>query len=78
MRLKIAILIAKSAGALSRILLRKSGETIPGRVLLIIYPNAITELAKNRKIICVSGTNGKTSTTKALVTMWPNWFDNGV
>jgi UDP-N-acetylmuramoylalanine-D-glutamate ligase len=68
-RLKIAILIAKSAGALSRILLRKSGETIPGRVLLIIYPNAITELAKNRKIICVSGTNGKTSTTKALVTI---------
>ena len=69
MRLKIAILIAKLAGALSRILLRKSGETIPGRVLLIIYPNAIRELAKNRKIICVSGTNGKTSTTKALVTI---------
>lgn len=69
MKLKIAILIAKLAGALSRSLLRKSGETIPGRVLLKIHPNAIAELAKNRKIICVSGTNGKTSTTKALVTI---------
>jgi UDP-N-acetylmuramoylalanine-D-glutamate ligase len=48
-------------------LLRKSGETIPGRVLLALYPNAISILAQNRKIICISGTNGKTSTTKALV-----------
>lgn len=67
MRLKVAILVAKVAGTLSKILLRKSGETIPGRVLLILYPNAIKELAKNCKVICVSGTNGKTSTTKALV-----------
>jgi len=68
-KLKIAILIAKVAGVLSRSLLRKSGETFPGRVLLKIHPSAIAELAKNRKIICVSGTNGKTSTTKALVTI---------
>ncbi len=69
MRLKISILIAKLAGWLSKSILRKSGETIPGRVLLALYPQAISELSKKRKIICVSGTNGKTSTTKALVTI---------
>jgi len=69
MRLKISIYIAKLAGSLSRSILHKSGETIPGRVLLALYPQAISELAKNRKVICVSGTNGKTSTTKALVTI---------
>ncbi len=69
MRLKLSILLAKLAGSLSKNVLRKSGETIPGRVLLALYPKAISELSKSRKIICVSGTNGKTSTTKALVTI---------
>jgi UDP-N-acetylmuramyl tripeptide synthase len=66
MLLAISILIAKSAGFLSRTLLRKSGETIPGRVLLKLQPDAITTLSKDRKIIIVSATNGKTSTTRAL------------
>ena len=69
MRLKLSILIAKLAALLSKKFLRRSGETIAGRVLLALYPKAITELAKGKKIICVSGTNGKTSTTKALVTI---------
>ena len=67
MRLKLSILIAKLAGTLSKRVLHKSGETIPGRVLLALYPRAISILSQNRKIICVSGTNGKTSTTKAIV-----------
>ncbi len=69
MILKIAVLIAKFAALLSNRILRRSGETISGRVLLALYPRAITELSKNKKIICVSGTNGKTSTTKALVSI---------
>ncbi|MSY02416.1 MAG: DUF1727 domain-containing protein [Actinobacteria bacterium] len=68
-RLKLSILIAKLAALLSKKLLRRSGETIAGRVLLALYPKAISELAKDKKIICVSGTNGKTSTTKALVSI---------
>jgi len=68
-RLKIAVLIAKFAALFSKRILRRSGETISGRVLLALYPRAITELSKNKKIICVSGTNGKTSTTKALVSI---------
>ena len=66
MRLKLSILIAKFAALLSRKILRKSGETIAGWVLLKLSPRAISELSKGRTIICVSGTNGKTSTTKAL------------
>ena len=69
MRLKLSILIAKFAALLSKKILDRSGETIAGRVLLALYPRAITELAKGKKIICVSGTNGKTSTTKALVSI---------
>ncbi len=69
MRLKIAVLIAKFAALFSKRILRRSGETISGRVLLALYPRAIAELSKNKKIICISGTNGKTSTTKALVSI---------
>ena len=66
MRLKFSIAIAKLAGFASKQLLRKSGATIPGKILLSIYPKALSVLAKNRTIILVSGTNGKTSTTRAV------------
>ena len=66
MRLKISIAIAKISGFLSRALLRKSGATIPGKILLKIYPNALKQLSKGRKIILISGTNGKTSTTRVI------------
>ena len=69
MRLKLSIFIAKFAAFLSKKLLRRSGETIAGRVLLALYPKAIAELSKDKKIICISGTNGKTSTTKAVVSI---------
>ncbi len=66
MRLKLSIAIAKLAGFASQKLLRKSGATIPGKILLKIYPAALKQLGKNRTIILVSGTNGKTSTTRAV------------
>ena len=66
MRLKLAIAIARLSGFASRIILRKSGATIPGKILLKLYPKALRQLGKNRKIILVSGTNGKTSTTRAI------------
>ena len=67
LRLRIAIAVAKSAGFLSKSLGRGSGETLPGRVLLALCPNAIELLSASRVVILVSGTNGKTSTTKELV-----------
>ncbi len=64
-RLRLAILVAKSVGAASRLVGNK-GETLPGRILLAIEPEAISLLAQNKEVILVSGTNGKTSTTKAV------------
>ena len=68
-QLRLSILIARSAGWLSRTFARKSGETLPGRILLSLCPNALTLLSSGRTVLLVSGTNGKTSTTKALAAM---------
>ena len=46
MRLAVSLALAKLVGYLSRKLLHKSGETIPGKVLLTIYPRALADLQK--------------------------------
>jgi UDP-N-acetylmuramyl tripeptide synthase len=66
-RFKSAFLLAKFAGLISRQILRKSGETIPGYVLMRIAPGPLKVLSQGKRIVLVSGTNGKTSTTKVLV-----------
>ena len=65
-RLQFALAAASFAGFLSRRILKRPGETLPGRILLTLAPDALAELSKNRRIILISGTNGKTSTTKAV------------
>lgn len=45
-----------------------SGEMIGGRVALMIDPGVLANLAVNRRIVLVSGTNGKTTTTAMLTT----------
>lgn len=65
-RLKIACFLGDIAGKLSRSLRRGRGETLTGRVILFLHPNAISELAKNRDIVLISGTNGKTTSTANL------------
>jgi len=68
LKLRFAIAVARSAGATSKLLGHK-GETLPGRILLAIEPEAISLLAQSKEVILVSGTNGKTSTTKAVTTI---------
>ena len=65
-RLSAAEAIARLAGIASRKLLGKSGETISGRIVLGLYPNSIKILSSEKITALVSGTNGKTSTTKSL------------
>lgn len=65
LQLLLGIFLAKIASQLSRFLGYK-GETISGRVLLKVEPDAIALLAAEKTIVLVSGTNGKTSTTKAV------------
>lgn len=64
--IQFSALLARSAGWISKTFLGKSGETITGRVLLTLRPDAIRDLAKDRTVLLVSGTNGKTSTTRFL------------
>ncbi len=64
-RLKTGIALAKFASAASKLFGNK-GETLPGRILLKIQPEAISLLAQGKEVILISGTNGKTSTTKAV------------
>jgi UDP-N-acetylmuramyl tripeptide synthase len=65
LRLLLGITVAKTASAASKAIGNK-GETLSGRILLKIQPDAIALLAAKKTVILVSGTNGKTSTTKAV------------
>lgn len=50
----------------SRLLRRGSGEVIGGKVIERLDPLALHNLADGRSSICVSATNGKTTTTRLL------------
>ena len=65
-KLNIAIFIARISAFMLKRILQRSGETFPGRILLILYPSAIKELSKNKNLLIISGTNGKTSSTNAI------------
>lgn len=64
-RLLLGVALAKTASAASKAVGNK-GETLPGRILLKCQPDAIALLAAKKHVVLVSGTNGKTSTTKAV------------
>jgi UDP-N-acetylmuramyl tripeptide synthase len=54
------------AAAASRRLGRGAGEVVGGKVTLRIDPGALRSLATGRAVATVSGTNGKTTTTRLL------------
>ena len=78
LRLKIACALGNKAGLLSRYLNRGRGETLTGRVILALYPKAINELAKNRDVVLISGTNGKTTSTSNLAGILSEFTGEGV
>ncbi len=61
----ITMIAAKLCAVFLRIL-KKGATTLPGRIALIMKYNILTELSKGVKIICVTGTNGKTTTCALL------------
>ncbi|MGN6781304.1 MAG: Mur ligase family protein, partial [Marmoricola sp.] len=67
LRYRAALLAARGARSLSRLLLHRSGNVIGGAVLLRLAPGGVRALARSRRITIVSGTNGK-STTTAMIT----------
>jgi UDP-N-acetylmuramyl tripeptide synthase len=65
-RTRAALAVEWFASTASRRLGRGSGEMIGGKLALQVAPNALADLAKGRIAACVSGTNGKTTTTRLL------------
>ncbi len=64
LRTRLASGLTKSAAALSRATGRGDGAVIGGRVGQMIDPNFLANLAAGRRIALISGTNGKTTTTR--------------
>jgi UDP-N-acetylmuramyl tripeptide synthase len=64
LRAKLASSVSRSAAALSRATGRGDGSVIGGKIGLLIDPNLLANLAAGRDIALVSGTNGKTTTTR--------------
>jgi len=67
-RTRAAVYATASLNALSRRLRLGSGTVAGGRLGLAIAPNLLEELGSGRTVAVVSGTNGKTTTTRLLAT----------
>ena len=66
-RASAAVLAARAVNGLSRLLGRGSGTVIGGRAGLAVDPSLLTELGRHRRVVLVTGTNGKTTTTGMMV-----------
>jgi UDP-N-acetylmuramyl tripeptide synthase len=71
MHVRVTVAAAKLAGALSRISGRGSGDALPGVVAERLDPGLAAKLVAGlpHGVILVTGTNGKTTTTKLLADM---------
>jgi UDP-N-acetylmuramyl tripeptide synthase len=65
-RAATAMRTASAINGLSRLFGRGSGTVIGGRAGLAMDPHLLTTLARGRRVGLVSGTNGKTTTTRLL------------
>jgi UDP-N-acetylmuramyl tripeptide synthase len=63
---RAAFAAARAAGEVSRRVGRGAGKTVPGRVALALVPDALHRLAAPYDVVLLSGTNGKTTTTRLL------------
>jgi len=66
LRLWTAIRVGDVAALASRLAGRGSGASIRGQVLTRLDPNAFADLLQGHRVLAVSGTNGKTTTTHLL------------
>ncbi len=58
---KIAIIMLK--------ILKRGGTNMPGKIAQKLYPDILKSVSQNYETIFVTGTNGKTTTTKMIVNM---------
>ena len=64
-RAVLAMLVCKALRLVSRIL-HRGGTAMPGRIALKIYPELLSLLAKDVKTVAVTGTNGKTTSSRMI------------
>lgn len=64
LRTRVASAVSRTAAAMSRATGRGDGSVIGGRIGLLIDPDLLANLAAGRRIALISGTNGKTTTTR--------------
>ena len=60
-----AIILCKSLRLISRVL-KRGGTAMPGRYALKVCPNLLQILAKDVKTVTITGTNGKTTTSRMI------------
>src|SRR5439155_3748053 len=63
----VARALGHCAARLSRLAGRGGGTTIGGRITLLVDPAALRRAAAGRRLVLVTGTNGKTTTRALLV-----------
>ncbi len=61
----LAVSICKASGAVLR-LLGRGGTNLPGKLALKIHKGILGELSKNVNVTVVTGTNGKTTTSRMI------------
>jgi len=66
-RTRLAVTAGRLAGWASRTAGRGAGLVVSGRVTNALAPRALAELAAPQRVVLVSATNGKTTTTRLLV-----------
>ena len=66
LRLWTAVRVGDAAALVSRLTGRGSGASTRGQVLTRLDPDAFAELLQGHRVLAVSGTNGKTTTTHLL------------
>jgi len=66
MRARLATTLGGAAGTMSRLAGRGDGSVIGGVIGLRLEPDLLALLAAGRQIVLVTGTNGKTTTTRLI------------
>src|SRR5579871_6425906 len=66
MRARLATTVGGAAATVSRLAGKGDGSVIGGRISLRLAPDLLSLLATGRQIVLVTGTNGKTTTTKLI------------
>ncbi|HMD91618.1 MAG TPA: MurT ligase domain-containing protein [Trebonia sp.] len=66
MRARLATTVGGAAATVSRLAGKGDGSVIGGRIGLRLQPGLLSLLAQGRQVVLVTGTNGKTTTTRLI------------